>query len=79
MSKGGVGFYIPIIGRVRMIWDKVFFKIRVYFYVMVTRKRVFLESSHCIETHLDVVSEVLEVHISVYFEFYIDEEFIEFW
>ena len=70
---------IPIIGRVITIWDKVFCKLRVPFDGLVTRKNVFAESSHCIETHLDVVLELLEVHISVFFELFLDEEFIEFW
>ena len=43
---------------------------------IVTKKRVFLDSSHCIETHLDVVVEVLEVQISASFELCIDEKFI---
>ena len=46
---------------------------------LLTRKKIFYESSHHIETHLDVFVEFLEVQISDYFEFYLDEEFIEFW
>ena len=46
---------------------------------LVSRKKVLLESSHCIYTHISVVVEVLEVHSSVNFEFYIDEDLIEFW
>ena len=46
---------------------------------MVTRKKVFLESSHLIETNLGVVVEFLEVQSSVYFEFCLDEELIGFW
>ena len=45
---------------------------------MVTKKEVFLESSHLIEAHLYVVVEVLDVHRSVSFEFCIDEDLIEF-
>ena len=45
---------------------------------MVIRKKVFSESSHCIETHLDVVVEVLEVKISISFLLCIHKEFIEF-
>ena len=60
------------------IWDEVLFKIRVSFDGLVNRKKVLLESSHRIETHLDVVVEVIEVQSSVNFEFYLDEEFIEF-
>ena len=43
---------------------------------LVIRKKVLLKSSHRIETHINVVVEVLEVQISAAFEFYIDEEFI---
>ena len=45
---------------------------------MVISKNLFLEYSHCIETHLDAVVEVIEVQISVAFELCLDEEFIEF-
>ena len=61
------------------IWDILFFKLRVSFGGLVIRKEVFSESSHHIETHLDVVKEVLEIQSSVFFEFCIDEELIEFW
>ena len=56
------------------IWDEVLFKLRVYFYVMVRRKKILLESSHRIETHIDVVLESLEVHISAAFELCLDED-----
>ena len=79
MSKGSVYLNVPIIGRVITIWDEVFFKIKVSFDRLVTRKEVFSESSNLIETHIDVVVEVLEVQSSVSFEFYIDEYFIEYW
>ena len=46
---------------------------------LVIRDKVLSEYSHRIKTHLDVVVEVLEVNISVYFELCIGEEFIEFW
>ena len=49
--------------------DEVFSELRVYFDVLVRRNKVFSESSHCIETYIDVVVEVLEVHISAAFEF----------
>ena len=62
-----------------VIWDEVFFKLRVSFDVLAITKEVFYESSHCIERHLDVVIEVLEIHISVSFEFCLDEELIESW
>ena len=55
------------------IWDEVFCKLRVYFDGLVTRKDIFLESSHRIETHMDVFVEDIEIQSSVYFEFYIDE------
>ena len=69
---------IPGIGRVIAIWDKVFFKLRVSFDGLVISKEVFSESIHRIETNLDVVKEVLEVQSSVSFEFFFDEELIEF-
>ena len=61
------------------IWDKVFFKLIVYVDRLVIRKEVLSKSSQRIETHLDLVKEVLETQISVSFEFYLDEELIEFW
>ena len=67
------------VGRVITIWDKLFFKLRVSFDGLVIRKEVFYDSNHHIETHLDVVKEVFEIHISLYFEFCLDEELIEFW
>ena len=47
---------------------KVLFKLRVDFYGLVSRKKVFSDSIHCVETHIDVVVKVLEVHSSVDFE-----------
>ena len=47
---------------------KVFFKLRVTFDGLVSRKKVFSNSIHYIDTHIDVVVEVLEVHSSVDFE-----------
>ena len=79
MSKGSVDLNIAIIGRVIMIWDELLCKLRVSFDGLVTRKEVFFESIHHIVTHIDVVVEVLEVQISVSFDFCFDEEFIEFW
>ena len=70
---------ISRIGRVITIWDELLFKIRVYLNVQVIRKKVFLESSHYIETYLDVLVGVLEVQSNVSFEFFLDEEFTEFW
>ena len=61
MSKGSAYLDILGVGRVIAIWYKVFFKLRVYFDGLVIRKEVFSESSHRIETHLDVVKEVLEI------------------
>ena len=70
---------IPIIGRLRAIWDEAFFKLRVSSGKLVSRKKIFLDSNHHIETRLDVVVEVPEVQGSVAFEFWINEEFIEYW
>ena len=61
------------------IWDKVLFKLIVSFDGLVIGKEVLSDSSHRIETHLDVVIEVLEIQSSVSFEFCLDEELIEFW
>ena len=61
------------------IWDEVLFKLRVSFDVLVTRKEVFSESSHHIDTYIYVVLEVLEIQISVAFDFFLDEYLIEFW
>ena len=61
------------------IWDKVFFKMRVSFDVLVIRKEVFYESSHRIETYLYVVKEFLEIQSSVSFELFLDEEIIKCW
>ena len=58
VSKLVVGLIIPIIGSLITIWDKILFKLRVYFDGMVIRKKVFLESSHHIDTHLDLVVKV---------------------
>ena len=41
VSKAIVGMRIPRIGMVITIWDKVLFKLRVYFYGMVSMKEVF--------------------------------------
>ena len=70
---------IPGIGRVLMIWDKAFFKIRVSCDGQLIRNKAYLESSHCIERHLDVVIEFLEIQSSISFEFYLDEYLIESW
>ena len=70
---------IPGIGRVIAIWDELFFKVRVSFDGMVIRKEVFSESIHHIETHLDVIKEVIEIQSSVSFELCLDGGLIEFW
>ena len=67
MSKVSVSLIIPRIGGVITIWDKLFFKIRVSFDELVIIIKVLLEPNHGIETHIDVVLEVHEVHISVAF------------
>ena len=61
------------------VWDKIFFKLRVSFDGLVRRKKVFSGSSHLIETHLDVVVEVLEFQSNVVFVLCLNEYFIEFW
>ena len=73
MSKVSVYLNIPIIGSVITIWDKVFCKLRVSFDGLVSSNKVLSESSHHIESHLDVVVEVLEVHSIVYFYLFIDD------
>ena len=78
VSKESVGLKIPRIKKMITIWGEVFFKLRVSFDELGSRKKVLLESSNSIETHIDVVVEVLEVHISVTFGFCIDGEFVEF-
>ena len=70
---------VPGIRRVIAIWDEVFFKTRVSFYGLAIRKEVFSESSHYTETHLDAFKENIEIQSSASFEFYIDEDIIEFW
>ena len=77
--KGGVYPEILGVGSVIAIWDKAFFKFRLSFDGLVIRKEFLSESSHRIETHLDVVKEVLEIQRSVSFEFCLDVELIEFW
>ena len=72
MSKGSVYLDITVIGRVITIWDEVFCKLRVSIDGLVTSKKVFSESNHRIETHIDVVVEVLEVHRSVSFDYFLD-------
>ena len=61
------------------IWDKVLFKLKVSFDGLLISKKVLSENSHLIETHLDVVKEVLNIHSSVSFEFSLNGELIEFW
>ena len=79
MSKGSVYLDIPGVGRVIAIWGEVIFKLRVSIDGLVIRKEVFSESSNRIEIYLDVVKEVLEIQISVSFEFCLDEDLIEYW
>ena len=61
-----------------LIWDEILFKFRVSFDGLVSKKKVLSAFSHNIETHIDLVLEVLEVQSSVAFEFCFDEDFIEF-
>ena len=79
MSKRVEYLEIPGVGDVIEIWDKSLFKIGVSFDGQVIRKKVYLESSHRIERHIDVVIEVLEIQSSVSFVFCLDEELIESW
>ena len=79
MSKGGVYLEISGVGDLILFWDKAFFKLGVSFDGQVVRKKVYLESIHPIERHLEVVIEVLDIQSSVSFEFFLDEELIEFW
>ena len=79
MYKESVYLNILIIIIMITIWDELLFKLSIYFYGLVSRKKVLSESIHLIESHLDVAVEVLEVHISVAFDFCIGEEFIEHW
>ena len=58
------------------IWEKLFFKLRVSFDGLIIRKEVFSESSHRIDTYIDVVKEVLDVQSSVSFELCLNEELI---
>ena len=67
MSKEGVYLEIPGVGDVIAIWDKALFKIRFSVDGQVISKRVYFESIHRIERHLDVVIEVLEIQSSIYF------------
>ena len=76
MSKGGVYLDIPGVGDVIAIWDKALFKLKVSVDGQVIRKKVYLESSHHIERHLDVFIEVLDIQSSVSFELCLDEELI---
>ena len=59
-----------------MIWDALFWKLRVSFDGLVTRKKVLSESSYRIDKNIGVVVGVFEVHSSVSFEFCLDEYFI---
>ena len=63
---------IPGIGRVIPIWDDLFFKLRMYFDGLITRKEVFSESINRIEAHLDVVVIFFEIQSNVSFEFSLD-------
>ena len=44
---------------------------------MASSKNFLSERSHCIDTNIDVVVEVIEVQISVVFELCLDKDFIE--
>ena len=51
---------------------------QIFLYALVIWNKVFSEYIHRIEKHLDMAVEVLDVQISVAFELYFYEEFIEF-
>ena len=59
--------------RVINIWDEVFCKLLLSLDGLVTSKKVLSDSSHRIQTHLDVVVEVLDIYISVSFELCLDK------
>ena len=61
-----------------MIWHGVFLKLGVYFDGLVSRKQIFLESSHSIETRIDVVVEIIEFQIIVSLWFYFYDNPTEF-
>ena len=63
----------------RTIWDELFLKLVVYVGGLVSRKKVFLESSHHIYIHVVVGVEVIDINISVAVDLCIDEYYIEFW
>ena len=73
MYKGDVYLKIPGIGSVITIWYEMFYKLRVSFDGIVSRKKVLYKSNHCIETHIDVVVEFLEVNTSVSFDLCLDD------
>ena len=56
---------------------KIFVKIGVFFDGLIRRKEVFSKSIHCIEKNIDVVVEIIEAHISVSFELYHHEKYID--
>ena len=74
-----VCLWIPRKVRVRRIWHKVFFKLGVSFDELVSRKKILWMSSHRIQTHLDVFVAIIEFHIIVSFNLYLDYYFIGFW
>ena len=79
MSKVSVDLSIPRILGLITIRNELFFKLRLSFDGLVSSNNVLLESSNRIETHLDVIVEVIEVHSNAAFEFCLDEDFIKFW
>ena len=79
MSKGGVYLNISIIVRVIEICNELFCKLTGYFDGLVTRNKIFSNSIHRIDIHLDVVVEVHKVQSIFSFEFCSDEDFIEYW
>ena len=52
VAKVIVGICIPRLWRNRKMWEKELLDLRVSFDVLVSRKKVLSESSHCIYTHI---------------------------
>ena len=61
MLKGSTYLNITRIGKLITILNEIFFKLRVSFDGLVSKKKIFMEYINHIDTHIDVVVEVLEV------------------
>ena len=62
----------------RIIWNKVLFKLVLSFDGLVSRKDIFSYYIHRIEKDIGVVVDITEVQSSVSFRFYLGEDFIDF-